>query len=568
MFVRLLLASYSGALKFPTLCCQILTEELDLVAATFYTVTGDKSNLILRGLSGFDYKDFASLLLPITTMAGSSFQTGKPFIEKALSGATGYRDVILIEKHGLKSAAVLPLFRVLDGTFPQQATGVFCLYPKSHDTSFDEGTLNTLMQFVSLSYSEAIERTKTVVRANFLGAIGKSGDLNSMFHRLTKTLVDQLGIEAASIYTYERNARALRLRGTTGLIATEISKTDAVFRATEHNSPTLKCFQAGNPIEVESDAADFDSFPEATNSEKKQVLLFPIRRVGKTASSAQCNGVLRILNRVFASERGTYLVPFSNEDYELVEFVAEMVAVLLHMFSGRENQLPYFEKIMHGTKSTLTASIQNLDLLEQRGNVLKTLPSHLHYTIHDTKEWLLDIKNQMERLESPARHHYASQTVKIAGEVLAPVVSYFERSGANRSIPKVLITNLHDAGFFTLPEVLADPAALVTVFRNLAENALKYREFSARECRVELAHSLQQGKLRIAFKDYGIGVLAEDASLIFDEGFRSDAAAAQDPTGTGLGLTQSRDIMRKLGGELELISTKPTTFCVTIKVKV
>lgn len=562
LFLALIDAATKGALHYSSELCVILCRELRLKAATFYVATQRRDKLILRGAHGFDYHDFLSLVLPIDSMAGQAFLSGEPQIQCQLTPATGFRDMILVAKHELQLAVLIPISSS-DGP-----TGVVCLYPMDSGTQESIVIAEQLAHYLSTVYQFGKERTKTNIRTKFVEAIGKSNDLNSMLYRLSGTLIAELGVEAASIYTYDRNSRFLRLRATTGLAQGNTEpKTAIYFRPSDEDSPTYKSFHSANPIEIE--AADYDKFLEKTSGDEKIALFYPIRRIGKSMrqpTGRVCDGTLRVVNRHFINSLGQTVVPFSSEDYELVDFVAEMLAVLLHLFSGRETQLPFFEKIMHGTKSNLTASIQNLDLLEHRGKISSLLPQDLHYAIPDTKEWLLDIMNQMERLESPARYQYASQALKIGGDVLAPVASYFEKSAASRGITRASFTNLGDAGFFKLPEVIGDTAALLTVFRNLTENALKYRKQGSNECKIELDHKLTGRMLYIYFKDYGMGILDADRDSVFDEGFRSDAAAAQDPSGTGLGLTQSREIMHKLQGDLQLVNLSPTTFLVTMKV--
>jgi signal transduction histidine kinase len=564
LFLALTDAAKRGALHYSSELCAILCREMNLKAATFYVATQARDKLILKGAHGFDYHDFQSLVLPTTSMAGKAFLAGEPRIQRELTPDAGFRDLILVTKHELRLAILLPI------SSDDVTIGVICLYPVNGDLLESTVTTKQLASFLSTIYLFAKERTKTNIRTKFVEAIGKSNDLNSMLHRLTKTLVDQLGVEAASIYTYDRNTKFLRLRATTGLAQGNIEpKTAIYFRPSDEASPTYSSFLNARPIEIETDK-DYDKYPEIISGEKKIALFYPIRRIGKSVKQSKeriCDGTLRVINRHFVNSLGQTVVPFSSEDYELIDFVAEMIEVLLHLFSGRETQLPFFEKIMHGTKSNLTASIQNLDLLEQRGKITSLLPVDLHYAIHDTKEWLLDIMNQMDRLESPARYDYASEALKIGGDVLAPVASYFQKSAASRGIAKVSFTNLAETGFFQLPEVFGDTAALITVFRNLAENALKYRKQGSNECRVELNYELSDKLLHIYFKDHGMGILEADRESVFDEGFRSDAAVAQDPSGTGLGLTQSREIMQKLQGDLQLVNLSPTTFLVTIEVK-
>jgi signal transduction histidine kinase len=171
----------------------------------------------------------------------------------------------------------------------------------------------------------------------------------------------------------------------------------------------------------------------------------------------------------------------------------------------------------------------------------------------------------MDRLESSDGTDLALTTINLTGDVLINAVRLFEKSAQTRDISLFKITNLQKAGFFKLPKVKANVRALMTVFRNLVENALKYRNHEENKCIVKISHSFDHDYVYIYFTDYGIGIPEGDEFDVFDEGFRSDNAVRQDPAGTGLGLTQSKEIMISMGGDLVLKSLIPVTLVVKIK---
>lgn len=71
--------------------------------------------------------------------------------------------------------------------------------------------------------------------------------------------------------------------------------------------------------------------------------------------------------------------------------------------------------------------------------------------------------------------------------------------------------------------------------------------------------------LIIKFKDWGIGVSKGLEEKIFEDGFRAPEAIDKYATGSGLGLTIARKIIRELGGDLKLVNDyKPTEFHVVL----
>jgi signal transduction histidine kinase len=91
------------------------------------------------------------------------------------------------------------------------------------------------------------------------------------------------------------------------------------------------------------------------------------------------------------------------------------------------------------------------------------------------------------------------------------------------------------------------PAALVRPLVNLLENALLA---APGDSRVELRARARRGVLRVEVADRGPGLPAEVAARPFA------LARAPRPGGSGIGLAASRDLVRDLGGRLELASDR------------
>ena len=73
-------------------------------------------------------------------------------------------------------------------------------------------------------------------------------------------------------------------------------------------------------------------------------------------------------------------------------------------------------------------------------------------------------------------------------------------------------------------------------------------------------------RLRIAVEDTGVGIAAEELPKVFDKFFRSDDPRVQAETGTGLGLSLAREVVRMHGGEITVESelNQGSTFTVSL----
>ena len=94
--------------------------------------------------------------------------------------------------------------------------------------------------------------------------------------------------------------------------------------------------------------------------------------------------------------------------------------------------------------------------------------------------------------------------------------------------------------------VRGDPNRLAQVVGNLLSNAIKYSPDGGT---VELVAARSGEGVRIAVRDEGRGIAADQQSRIFTKFFRGDAGAT-GITGTGLGLAVSREIVEAHGGTI------------------
>ncbi len=104
-----------------------------------------------------------------------------------------------------------------------------------------------------------------------------------------------------------------------------------------------------------------------------------------------------------------------------------------------------------------------------------------------------------------------------------------------------------------LENIRADRDKLAVVINNLLGNALKYTP--AEGC-VVVGCKIGASEAMITVKDNGIGISLEDQRRVFEKFQRAEDPDVQNQTGTGVGLYTAREIVRRHGGEIELMSEK------------
>jgi signal transduction histidine kinase len=102
-----------------------------------------------------------------------------------------------------------------------------------------------------------------------------------------------------------------------------------------------------------------------------------------------------------------------------------------------------------------------------------------------------------------------------------------------------------------LPALRLDPAAITHSLANLLDNAVKYSG-DGRDVEVTLAR--RGDEVRLAVRDWGIGVPRDEQEKIFDRFHRVSTGLVHDVKGSGLGLAIVRHVVDAHGGRVEVDS--------------
>ena len=97
-------------------------------------------------------------------------------------------------------------------------------------------------------------------------------------------------------------------------------------------------------------------------------------------------------------------------------------------------------------------------------------------------------------------------------------------------------------------DLLARPLALKRSIGNLVDNAIKYGK------RARISFTLGIDTIEIIVDDDGPGIAAADKERVFAPFVRLETSRSRETGGTGLGLTITRNAIRSMGGDIELIN--------------
>jgi len=107
-------------------------------------------------------------------------------------------------------------------------------------------------------------------------------------------------------------------------------------------------------------------------------------------------------------------------------------------------------------------------------------------------------------------------------------------------------------------QVIGDPTRLSQVVINLVSNAVKFTEKGGHiDVYVEYVKEKDDSvTFTVSVSDSGIGLTEEQQAKIFDAYSQAEASTTRKAGGTGLGLTISSKIIKSMGGELKVKSSK------------
>ena len=141
-------------------------------------------------------------------------------------------------------------------------------------------------------------------------------------------------------------------------------------------------------------------------------------------------------------------------------------------------------------------------------------------------------------------------------QLLAGVVLSFRPQLAAKQ--QVLTTDLPAK----LPTVRGDANRLIQVFTNLLSNAHKYTPAGGR---ITIGVSADNGWVRVAVTDSGIGMSADEQRQLFTNFFRAKNRTANEVGGTGLGLAITKSLVELHGGTIAVSSAPGAGSCFAIE---
>ena len=230
--------------------------------------------------------------------------------------------------------------------------------------------------------------------------------------------------------------------------------------------------------------------------------------------------------------------------------------------SANEAKSQFLANMSHEIRTPLSAILGYADVLATQLTDVDDLVSV--NTIRRNSRYLVEIVNDILDL---SKIEAGKLNIEIESVKLVDVIREVHSLMAVRAQEKHITFEIQYQGL--LPTTIdTDPMRLRQILLNLVGNAIKFTEHGGVRLDVRLVHeSIGNAQLQLVVVDTGIGISTEKLVGIFDAFQQADTSMIRRSTGTGLGLTISRQLAELLHGEIDVVSqeNEGSSFTLTLK---
>ena len=219
----------------------------------------------------------------------------------------------------------------------------------------------------------------------------------------------------------------------------------------------------------------------------------------------------------------------------------------------------FLANMSHEIRTPLTAIIGFSETLLDTSQTMSERVESINTVIRSGKH-LLQIINDILDLSKVEADKLDTEKLKVSPfELLDDVHSLISLMAESKGL-------FFDIEYdFPMPEfIITDPVRLKQIIINLCNNAIKFTGKGG--VNVKVSHVHESNKLSINVVDTGIGLSQEQMNKIFNPFTQADTSTTRQYGGTGLGLHLSKELAKKLGGDITVESTQDIGSCFSLTI--
>jgi signal transduction histidine kinase len=251
---------------------------------------------------------------------------------------------------------------------------------------------------------------------------------------------------------------------------------------------------------------------------------------------------------------------YAGLEQKVAERTQELAVANQKLDEASRHKSQFLANVSHELRTPLNAIIgfTRLVLRKTEGQIAGLQTENLQKVLISA-EHLLHLINgllDLSKIEA-GRMEVLPESFKL-GEVIEKAASTVEpmlKDGSVRLVREIALD---------VPPINTDREKLEQILLNLLSNAAKFTERGE----IKISAWRENGFLKVAVSDTGIGMEREALQYIFEEFRRVDGAGTRKYSGTGLGLAIVKKLVALLGGEISVESElgKGSTFTVKLPI--
>ena len=213
----------------------------------------------------------------------------------------------------------------------------------------------------------------------------------------------------------------------------------------------------------------------------------------------------------------------------------------------------FVSAVSHELKTPLT-SIRMYGEMLNEGWVDDSRRKRYYRFIHDEAERLTRLISNVLRLAKISRDDRELDLAAVSVAVLIETIESKVSQQVERSEFQ-LRTNVADAMLST--RILVDRDAIIQVFINLIDNAIKFSNHAENKTIDLTIAAAGETKVLLSVRDYGPGIPKAQLKRIFTLFYRTESELTRETVGTGIGLAIVHELVSAMDGTVDVINTNP-----------
>jgi signal transduction histidine kinase/ActR/RegA family two-component response regulator len=247
-----------------------------------------------------------------------------------------------------------------------------------------------------------------------------------------------------------------------------------------------------------------------------------------------------------------YLKYFKLEEYRKKDLeqtvqqkTLELQQNIVQLEQATKAKSEFLANMSHEIRTPLNAILGFIDLLEEE-NKENRLKTYIEIISTSSKSLLKIIEDILDFSKIESGKLEIENIDFNTKEEFEVITHLFEAICSKKNIKLILILDSN------LPEIInSDPLRIKQVISNLISNAVKFTDENKS---IKINIGIKNNLLQVSIKDEGIGIPKDKLEHIFKAFNQEDSSTTRKYGGTGLGLAISNELVKLLGGKLNVKS--------------